>query len=463
MYELRPYQEKGADALYANDKIAVLAAVGAGKTAMALTAMWDMIRDGHAKRWLVLAPKRVATEVWPVERTKWAWGLRMAVAVGSPAHRLEALMGDHDIVVATYDNIQTLTKEALAGFDGVVFDELTKMKNPSGKRFKALAKMIDIIPIHWGLTGSFTTNGLEDAYGQCRILGEEILGPYKTHFLNEYFICTNRDFDQWVPKESSFQRVMDRIKPYTFLLENEEYKDKLPPLHIVPVEIKADLSVYRKMKHDWKLELDGVEVAAMSAGSLTNKLQQCASGWVYDTKRVPVEVNGMVKLKTVSTPHWFSGHKFDRLEEILEENQHAPTLVFYNYVEELEELKRRFPQLQTLDSPNAVDRFNEGKIEILAAHPKSASHGLNLQGTAHHMVFISLPWSLDTYEQAIGRLHRGGQKNEVWVYILRTKGTIDYRLAEVLEEKRVLSETCTDALRGTVDKAALLEDELRDE
>ena len=56
---LRPYQSIAADFLFANDRAMILAPVGAGKTAITLTAMREMLRDGHATRFLVLAPKRV--------------------------------------------------------------------------------------------------------------------------------------------------------------------------------------------------------------------------------------------------------------------------------------------------------------------------------------------------------------------------------------------------------------------
>ena len=438
MLTLRDYQETGADFLYEHDRAVILAAVGAGKTALTLTAMQDMLRDGHVRRWLVLAPKRVAQEVWPVEVEKWAPDMSMSVAVGTPKQRKEAFFANVDVVVTNFDNVTSISDRDMQEFDGVVFDELTRLKNPGGKRFKALEKKIADIGIRWGLTGSFTSNGLEDVFGQIKIIDQRVLGRSKGAFMQQYFICINREYGQWVPLKAAFPAVMDKIKPITFLLENAEYKDKLPPLHTIEVEVEMeDMEPYRKMKNDFVVELGGSTVTAMSAASLTTKCQQMSSGFVYhsasefDTK----------------TPIWFSSHKFDRLEEILDENQHAPTLIFYNYVEELEELKRRFPHLQTLDSPNAVKRFNAGEIEILAAHPKSAGHGLNLQGSAHHVVFLSLPWSLELYEQAIGRLHRSGQKHAVWVYLLMTKGTIDKRVFTALHNKRALSEVCIDELR----------------
>ncbi|MCH9838878.1 DEAD/DEAH box helicase, partial [bacterium] len=190
--QLRPYQESAADFLYERDRAMILAPVGAGKTAITLTAMADMVDQGYASRWLVVAPKRVCTDVWPVEAPKWAPTLRLALAVGTPQQRQEALDGDADVVVINYDNLDKLTD--LTGFDGIVFDELTRLKNPSGKRFKALEKLIAPVRVRWGLTGSFTSNGLEDVFGQCKIIDQGLLGRAKGAFLQQYFHCVNREF-----------------------------------------------------------------------------------------------------------------------------------------------------------------------------------------------------------------------------------------------------------------------------
>ena len=164
MAGLRPYQNQAADFLFETDRAMILAPVGAGKTLIALVAIRDMIAAGHAKRVLVIAPKRVCQTVWPVECPKWTPELTVSVAVGTPKQRKAALDSDAHIVVANYDTLQQLSTEKLK-FDIIVFDELTRLKNPSGARFKALAKVIDHIPILWGFNGSFTSNGLEDVFG----------------------------------------------------------------------------------------------------------------------------------------------------------------------------------------------------------------------------------------------------------------------------------------------------------
>lgn len=424
--KLRDYQEQAADFLYEHDRAMILAPVGAGKTAITLTAMQDMLMFGHVRRWLVLAPKRVCTDVWPVEQPKWAAGVTLAVAVGTPKQRLTALHGDAQVVVTNYDNIQWLAEQDVQSFDGIVFDELTKLKNPSGARFKALNKVIGNLSVRWGLTGSFTSNGLEDVFGQCKIVDQSLLGRAKGAFMQQYFVCTNREFGDWTPRRGALEQVMAKIKPATFVLEPGEYKDKLPPLHTVELHCQMDMTGYNKLKKDFVLD----DVVAINAAVVTQKLQQMSSGFLY----------------TDNGPVWHSPHKFDRLEELLEENQHANTLIVYQYKEELAELKRRL-KVTTLEDDNAIERWNRGEVRLLAVHPKSAGHGLNLQHGGCHLVFLSLPWSLELYEQTVGRLHRSGQQRPVWCYVMLTDKTVDAKIWTALHDKQDLSTIALEALK----------------
>jgi len=434
-FRLRTYQDEAADFLFERDRAMILAPVGAGKTAITLTAMADMIDQGFAGRWLVVAPKRVCTDVWPVEAPKWAPMLRLALAVGTPAQRAAALADDDaDVVVINYDNLDKL--ETLDGFDGIVFDELTRLKNPGGKRFKALEKLIKDVKVRWGLTGSFTSNGLEDVFGQCKIIDQGLLGRAKGAFMQQYFICINRDFGQWTPAAGALEQVMQRIRPATYVLEPGEYKDKLPPCHVVEVRTTLDdRAPYEKMKRDYVVRFGDERVIAQNAASVTTKLQQMASGFVYNRDGGAASI-------------WYSNHKFERLAELLDENQRANTIVVYSYQEELAELKRRFPHAQTIDDENVIERWNRGEVELLLVHPKSAGHGLNLQHGGCHMVFLSLPWSLELYEQTVGRLHRGGQTRDVWVYVMLADKTIDERIWAALHDKRAVSDTAIEELKN---------------
>jgi SNF2 family DNA or RNA helicase len=442
--KLRNYQESAADFLYENDKAMILAPVGAGKTAITLTAMDEMLRYNIVKRWLVVAPKRVCTDVWPVEQPKWAPNMKLAVAVGTPKQRQAAFDSEADVVVINYDNLQSLLE--VRDFDGIVFDELTKLKNPSGVRFKALSKLIDHIKIRWGLTGSFTSNGLEDVFGQCKIIDQSLLGRSKGAFMQKYFVLMNKDFGEWAPRLGSLVQVMEQIKPSTFVLDAGEYADKLPPCNVIEMRCDmADRTHYEKMRKDFVVQFEKEQITAISAAVVTGKLAQMASGFIYQTETTASNTPG--RMNVTQMPIWFSSHKFDLLDELIEENQHANTIIVYNYIEELAELKRRYPTAQTINDYKAIERWNEGKIEMLLIHPKSAGHGLNLQHGGCKMVFVSLPWSLELYEQTIGRLHRSGQKQVVWVYLLLTNKTIEERILGALKDKRAISDIAMEELK----------------
>jgi SNF2 family DNA or RNA helicase len=430
-FKLRPYQADAANFLASKDRALVLAKVGAGKTLIALTSI---MKRPDVQRWLVLAPKRVCDEVWKQERDKWGLPINIAIATGAPAKRQRAFASHNaDVVVTNYDNIQTLPD--LDEFDGVIFDELTRLKDPSGKRFKVLDKAIEHIDVRWGMTGSFTSNGLEDVVVQCKIVDKSLLGRAKGAFIQQHFFVVNRDWGQYEPRPDALASVMQKIKPATYLLENKDYADTLPELHTVQLTcVMPDRKPYDEMRKHYVIEFAGKDITAVNAAAASQKLTQMASGFAYHNSD--------------GDATWISQHKFDRLQELLDENQRANTIIVYNYKEELAQLKRLYPNLQTMDDKDVVERWNSGSVELLALHPKSAGHGLNLQFGGCTLVFLSLPWSLELYEQTIGRLHRSGQKHDVWVYALLTERTIDERIWTALQEKRGVSDAAVKELRG---------------
>jgi SNF2 family DNA or RNA helicase len=238
---------------------------------------------------------------------------------------------------------------------------------------------------------------------------------------------------------------MERIKPATYLLEPGEYADKLAPCHTVELRCNMDMTEYKIMKKTFVARFGDTEIAAVNAAVVTGKLQQMASGFIYYTDTVASPRPGV--FDTTQTAIWLSRHKFELLDDLLEENQRANTIIAYAYKEELAELKRHYPHAVTLDDKDAIERWNAGKVELLLVHPKSAGHGLNLQHGGCRMVFLSLPWSLELYEQTVGRIHRSGQKHDVWVYVLLTDDTVDEKIWAALHDKRAVSDIALEALK----------------
>ena len=115
----------------------------------------------------------------------------------------------------------------------------------------------------------------------------------------------------------------------------------------------------------------------------------------------------------------------------------SPLLVAYQFKAELAMLKAAFPQARTIDSsPDVIRQWNAGNVPMLLVHPRSAGHGLNLQHGGHTMVWTSLPWSLEEYQQTNKRLARSGQKNPVVIHHLIAPGTVDKAVVDALTGKR---------------------------
>jgi hypothetical protein len=134
---LRSYQQRLATFLYETDAGFAIAPLGAGKGAAALTAFADLIREGHRGHALVVAPKLVATTVWPAEIASWSHlkHLRVAVLDGSPARRraLLASAATREVTAIGVDLVPWLVAElaALADdhplFDVLIIDETSRL------------------------------------------------------------------------------------------------------------------------------------------------------------------------------------------------------------------------------------------------------------------------------------------------------------------------------------------------
>lgn len=128
----------------------------------------------------------------------------------------------------------------------------------------------------------------------------------------------------------------------------------------------------------------------------------CSSppGAIYDEHGDTVEVHGA---------------SFDALEDIIEAANGQTVLVAYWYRHDRERIQRRFPQARELKASADIEAWNRGDIPLGLIHPASAGHGLNLQSGGHLLVWFSLTWSLELYQQTNARLYRQGQAEPVTI------------------------------------------------
>ena len=139
--EFKPhdYQQYAIEYIETHEIAAILLDMGLGKTAITLTALYDLLFDYfEITRVLVIAPLRVARNTWPQEIEKWDHlkDVRYSVAVGTEKERLEAFRRDADIYIINRENVQWMVENVPFEFDAIVVDELSSFKNWSSKRFQ---------------------------------------------------------------------------------------------------------------------------------------------------------------------------------------------------------------------------------------------------------------------------------------------------------------------------------------
>jgi SNF2 family DNA or RNA helicase len=193
------------------------------------------------------------------------------------------------------------------------------------------------------------------------------------------------------------------------------------------------MKAYIEFKKEMYIDFHGNDFEALNAATLANKLLQFANGAVYTDE-----------LKNFSTVH---DSKLDALKDIIDDNPNENILLAYNFKSDLIRLKKKFPELVVLSKEGKeLEKWNCGKIKLMACHPASAGHGLNLQGGAAMMVWFGLNWSLELYQQFCARLHRQGQTRPVKVIHLIAKDTIDEKVMSVLLDKEAIQTSLLKAL-----------------
>lgn len=427
--------------------------MGLGKTIITLSAI-QQLKYGRfqVNKVLVIAPKKVAEATWQREAEKWdnVKRLRISTVLGSESKRIRALNTQADIYIINRENVVWLVDHYKNSwpFDMVVVDEFSSFKSHSAKRFKALAAIRGHIRRIVGLTGTPSPNGLNDLWSQVYLLDQgERLGKYYTHFRDRYFEPGKRSRDviySYDPKAGADTAIMDAVSDICISMKSEDYLE-LPDItyDTVPVQLDAKAAkAYAKLERDMVLALNDNEVIDVaSAAALSNKLQQLANGAIYDENKEWHEVHNC---------------KIDAFMELVEQLNGKSALVFYNFRHDLERLiealKKTKLRVRMLAGPQDEKDWNDGKIDILLAHPASAAYGLNLQEGGNHVVWFGLNWSLELYQQANKRLHRQGQKEKVIIHHLICEGTRDTDLAAALDEKDKAQEYVLTSLKARIDR-----------
>ena len=417
--------------------------MGLGKTAICLSAL----QPRHLPA-LVIAPKRVAENVWETEAGIWRPDLSVTVVKGDRAKRERLAGAKTDLVVVSRDNQDGLLSRAVTGgFKTVIIDELSGYKNYRTSRWRGAKSLVSRAEHVWGLTGTPTPESLVDLWAQMFLLdwGESLgktIGEYRRRYFYAAAQLPNKIVTKWATRngERTEKEIYDAIAGRA-LVQGPEGRVKLPPVTYVPQMVSLPGRVrkqYQAMKEEMVLRLieSGEEITAKNAAVVSGKLAQITAGFLYHDAVEGVDAGvGSGLLEGSGERKWEVLHKvkMDKLEDIIEGTNGGGVLVFYRFQAELEELKKRFgDDVHTVKEKDFVERWNTGDIHILAAHPDSIGHGLNLQKGGNTAVWLSLPWSSEAWLQSNKRLARSGQEYPVNIHMIMAEDSIDGRVYDSL-------------------------------
>ena len=443
--KLHDYQKRAVNFQCSHNHSMLWLDMGLGKTVITLTSIAHLISSGFLRGVVIVAPIRVIRLVWRQEALKWQHtkGLRFSVVAGTKDQRTRALLRPADIYLVNYDVLGWLgdtlhtyfiTKGKPLPFNGVVWDEVSKMKNSATDRVRSVRKILDHFDWTTGLTGTPASNGYKDLHGQFLVVDKgQRLGTSKTAFRTRFYHKVGPYKE--VPFADTEDTIKKLIGDITLEMSAEDY-NPLPDLIVnnVEVDLTDELRAkYEQMEREFFLALDsGTTVEMFNQAALTNKALQFSNGAIYPVAGMPL---------------WEAVHdlKLDALEEIIDEAQGSPVLCSYAYRSDAERIMTRFRHLNPVNLTeckseaslnDAMDRWKRGDCALMIGHPASMGHGIDgLQKTGRTLVWFGLNWSLDLYEQFNARVRRQGQGAPVICHRILTRDTLDQAQAMALDEK----------------------------
>lgn len=441
----KPYQFEAVKFLLQNCNAGIFLDPGMGKTSVSLATITHLRQTGHVNKVLIVAPIRPMYKVWPDEIKKWDEFKHLSYTI---LHGPEKEANLNKIV-----DVYLINPEGLKWFDSVngwgklsadmlVIDESTKFKDYSTARFKLFKPFLRHFKRRVILTGEPAPNGYMDLFGQMYMCDEgRALGRFITHYRNMYFFQAGYGGYTYKLREGAKEEIQERIRPAVMRLAAEDHLD-MPELVINDIVVELDpesRKIYKQFEDDFLAEVGDSVILSINAAAVGSKCRQVANGGVYDEMKFPHHVHDI---------------KTSALNDLVEQLQGNPLLVFYEFQHDLERIKRVFKDAPCLTGMSGskldrvIDGFNAGDIPVLLAHPASAGHGLNLQGSCHHVCFYGLTWDLDLYHQSYKRVWRQGQSsNRVFVHRILAEKTLDQTVARTLLDKEVTQTEFLNAIK----------------
>lgn len=438
---LRPYQEHGFHWLNYLAEIGwggILADdMGLGKTVQALSYM-HYYRKHHGKlKALVVCPTTLMFN-WENEIRKFTPELTWYIHHGGERTRNKEQFAHAEIVITTYGTLRSDIKLLVdIPFDYVILDESQAIKNPASKVTRAACLLNAKHRIC--LSGTPLQNNTFDIFAQMNFLNPGMLGSIE--FFRQEFAIPIDKFGEADRKD----HLRKLLYPFILRRTKEQVAKDLPEKTETILYCEMDdeqRNIYDAYRNDFRdkilgtIEQQGIQRSQLTILQGLMKLRQiCDSPAILnETEKFP---NHSIKLEELG-------------REITENISDHKALVFSQFLGMLGLIREKLKELEVdyeyfdgstsaIDREKAIQRFqNDKSCRVFLISLKAGGVGLNL--TAADYVYIVDPWWNPAVEQqAIDRTHRIGQTKNIFAYRMICKDTIEDKILQLQDRKRLLA------------------------
>lgn len=444
---LRDYQVTGVKWLYTLAKTGfggILAdEMGLGKTIQVIYYIKQMLKDNENNKFLIVVPTSLAYN-WDHEFDSFGSNIKRKICVGNKDKRTKILrnLNDTNVIITTYGLLRE--DEELynnLNFNTMVIDEAQNIKNNMAGITKVVKKVN--AETKFALTGTPLENSILELWSIFDFIMPGYLASL-TKFQSKYKI---KDFDE--DSEILIKGLSKQINPFILRRKKQDVVKELPDklINDIYIELKDEqkklyVAELERVKEEMEkiIETEGMNKARFLILQLLTKLRQICidPSIVYDNYKD-------------------GSNKLEQLESIVNEyikNNHK-ILIFSSFKTALNIVKEKLNKAKiktymidgsvpAKDRIEMVDIFNNNDdVKVFLIMLKSGGTGLNL-ATADVVIHLDLWWNPQAENQATDRAHRIGQKNTVEVIHLITKGTIEEKILELQNKKRILSDKLID-------------------
>lgn len=447
---LRDYQVDGVKWLYNINQTGfggILAdEMGLGKSIQTIYFIKELLKENKNYKFLIVAPTSLAYN-WQQEFDKFEPNIKYKVLAGLKQKRKEEEKNieNVNVLITTYGLLRE-DKEFYQSiyFKVMIIDEAQNIKNNHTEVTKTV-KSINA-DTKFALTGTPIENSTIELWSIFDYIMPGFLGNIE-NFEKKYKV---KDFDEGTNKKLA--DLNNIIKPFILRRRKKDVIKDLPSkienniyVELTKEQKKIYLAELEKVNKQMEeiMQTEGISKARFLILQLLTKLRQiCIDPRILFSNYE----GGSGKME-----------EFIKTVQELIDNNHK-VLIFTSFKTALtlarSELNSKKITSYTIDGSTSskkrielVNKFNQDDTNVFFIMLKSGGTGLNLT-SADAVIHLDLWWNPQAENQATDRAHRIGQKNVVEVIRFISKGTIEEKILELQNKKKILSDKLIDSNSG---------------